>query len=70
MNYNILNAAIAQHYEARDLAIEHLVALYKEGYDIEDPVLFNAALRRYGLLKDGFDSETEYIIAEVARRIR
>ena len=65
-----LSMAIAQHYEVRELAIEHLIALYKEGYDIEDPVLFNAALRRYGLLEDGFNSETEYIITEVARRIK
>lgn len=70
MNYNILNTAIAQHYEARDRAIECLVSLYKEGYDIEDIALFNSVLERHGLRKDGFDSETEYIITEVTRRIR
>lgn len=62
--------AIAEHYEARDLAIRNLVSLYKEGYDIEDIALFNSVLVRYGLFKDGFNSEIDYIIKEVSRRIK
>jgi hypothetical protein len=61
---------IGQHYEARDLAINRLVGLYKQGIDIGDRDIFNSVLARYGLLDDGFCSEEEHIINEVNRRLR
>ena len=70
MDSNICNFAIAQHYEARDLAIKRLVDMYNDDYDIGDRELFNSVLARYGLLKDGFCSEEAYIIQEVNRRIK
>ena len=61
---------IGQHYEARDQAIDELVAKYKQGVDIGDRNIFNSILNKHGLLDDGFESEEEYIIQEVNRRIR
>jgi hypothetical protein len=61
--------AIAEHYEARDLAVRKLIEMYHDGYDISDREIFNSVLARYGLLEDGFCSEEEYIIQEVGRRI-
>lgn len=66
---NSASFATGQHYEALDLAIEQLVALYKNGYDIEDEDLFNTTLARYGLLNNGFCSEEDYIVEEVVKRI-
>ena len=62
--------AYQQHIEARDLAIKQLISLYRTGVDIGDREIFNSVLARYGLFKDGFESEAEYIIQEVSRRIR
>lgn len=67
---NPIEMAVKEHYEARELAIKKLVDMYNDDYDIEDRKIFNAVLDRYGLLEDGFSSEEEYIIKEVARRIR
>lgn len=61
---------IGQHYEARDLAIEELFALYKKGVDIEDAEIFYAVLDKHGLTEDGFESEEETIITELRRKIR
>jgi hypothetical protein len=61
---------IAQHYEARDLAIKRLVSMYEDDYDIADREVFNSVLETYGLLNDGFESEEEYIVKEVGRRLR
>ena len=61
--------AIAQHYEIRDLVINKLVDMYFDDYDIDDREIFDSVLARYGLLDDGFESEEEYIIKEVNRRI-
>ena len=69
MNFNGLNPAIAQHYSSVDIAIDKLVDLYNDDYDITDKALFNSVLARYGLLNDGFCSEEDYIIQEVSRRI-
>lgn len=63
------NFAIAQHYEARDAAIEHLVRAYNEGVDIGDRATFNAILDEHNLRNDGFCSEESYIIKEVSKRI-
>lgn len=60
---------IGQHYEARDLAIKRLVDMYHDDIDISDRDIFNSVLARYGLFKDGFCSEEEYIIKEVSRRL-
>jgi hypothetical protein len=65
-----MSRAIAEHYEARDLAIRKLIDLYNDDYDISDRELFNAVLERHGLLEDGFCSEEDYIMQEVERRIR
>ena len=62
--------AYQQHIEARDLAIKQLVSLYRTGVDIGDREIFNSVMARYGLLRDGFESEEQYIITEVNRRIR
>lgn len=61
---------IGQHYEARDLAIRKLIDMYFDDYDIEDRDIFESVLHRYGLLDDGFESEEEFIIQEVRRRIK
>ena len=70
MNFDMLNPAIAQHYSSVDLAIDKLVDLYYDDYDITDEALIDSVLARYGLLADGFCSEKEYIIKEVAKRIQ
>lgn len=66
---NPLSMAITEHYQARDLAIRKLIDMYYDDYDIEDEDLFNSVLARYGLLNDGFESEKEYIIKTIQRRI-
>lgn len=60
---------IGQHYEAVDLAINKLVDLYHDDFDIEDRCIFDSVLARYGLLDDGFESEEKYIIEKVRERI-
>jgi hypothetical protein len=66
---NPASFAIAQHYEARDLAIKRLVDLYFDDYDISDRRVFNAVLNHYGLIDDGFESEEDYIIQKVEELI-
>ena len=70
MNFETFNPAIAEHYQARDLAVRKLIDMYYDDYDITDRELFNSVLARYGLLEDGFCSEEEYIINAVNMRIR
>lgn len=60
---------IGQHCEAVDLAINKLVDLYNDDFDIEDRDIFNSTLARYGLYGDGFESEVQYIIEQVGKRI-
>ena len=62
--------AYKQHIEARDLAIERLVSLSRTGIDIGDKEIFISVLARHGLLSDGFESDIEYIVQEVKRRVR
>ena len=69
MNLHIFNMAIAEHYQNVDNAIAYLVDLWKDDVDIGDREIFNKVMARYGLNDDGFESEHEYIIQEVARRI-
>jgi 2-hydroxychromene-2-carboxylate isomerase len=69
MSFNVLNMAIAQHFENVDSAINYLVGLYKDDVDITDKNVFNKVMRRYGLNDDGFESERDYIMSEVKRRI-
>ena len=64
-----MSMAIAEHYEARDLAVRKLIEMHNDGYDISNREIFNSVLARYGLLEDGFCSEEEYIIQAVGRRI-
>lgn len=61
--------AIAEHYQARDLAIRRLVDLHNDNFDITDPQLLKSVFARYGLLHDGFNSEMDYVMKEVERRI-
>lgn len=70
MNFNMFNPAIAEHHQARDLAIRKLIDMAKDDYDITDKSLIHSVLASYGLLDDGFESEEESIIQEVIRRIR
>jgi len=70
MNFNILNMAIAEHYEKVENAINYLVDLYYDDYDITNPLIFNQVMTRYGLDDDGFESEREHIMQEVERRIK
>lgn len=65
MNFEMINAAVAEHYEARDLAIRKLVSMYEDDYDIEDPEVLESVMARYGLLNDGFESEARYILLKV-----
>lgn len=65
----IMETALKEHYEARDAAIEHLVSLYKDDFDIESDVVLNSVLRRFGLDHDGFPSEKHYILKEALQRI-
>jgi hypothetical protein len=66
---NPTEIAIRHHYLSLEKAIDKLVDLYKDDYDITDRDIFNATLARYGLLDDGFCSEEAYIIQEVKRRL-
>lgn len=70
MNFNILNMAIAEHYGNVDNAINYLIGLYYDDCDITNSILFNQVMARYGLNDDGFESEREYIMQEVKRRIQ
>lgn len=65
-----INFAVMQHYENVEKAIKYLIDLYYDDVDIEDLEVFNAVLKRYGLYEDGFESEVEYIIQEVTKRIK
>lgn len=69
MNFDVINPAIAEHYQARDLAIRKLIDMYNDDYDITDRDIFNSVLVRYGLLNDGFCSEEKYIIEAVRKEI-
>ena len=62
--------AYKQHCENCELAIAKLVSLHKDGYNISDETIFKSVLARYGLLKDGFCDEREYIIKEVTARLK
>ena len=66
---NASSFAIAQHYEARDLAIKRLIEMYHDDIDIADPQIFYAVLKNYNLPDDGFLEELDYIINEVERGI-
>ena len=67
---NPMFIAIANHHQNCELAITKLVNMYHDGYDISNADIFNSVLARYGLFGDGFESEEDYIIKEVARRIK
>jgi 2-hydroxychromene-2-carboxylate isomerase len=69
MSINIFNIAIAEHYENVDNAIAYLSDLYNDDVDIFDAEVFNAVMKRYGLLDDGFESEQEYIIKQLKERL-
>jgi len=69
MNFNPLNIAIAQHYENVEKAINYLVDLYYDDVDIADKKIFDEVMKQYGLLDDGFESEQEYIIQQVSKKI-
>ena len=69
MNFEIINPAVAQHYQARDAAIKHLVRAYREGVDIGNRRTFESILDLYDLRTDGFASEEDYIIREVNKQI-
>ena len=66
---DILSLAIAQHYENVEYAINYLTDLYFDDVDIGEANIFRSVMARYDLLDDGFDSEHEYIIKEVQKRI-
>jgi hypothetical protein len=66
---NPMSMAIAEHYQARDLAIKRLVDLHNDNFDITDQQLLKSVFARYGLLQDGFESEIEYVLREVERRV-
>lgn len=66
---NAISAAIAEHYQARDLAIRKLIDMHNDDYDITDEKIFYKTLEWYGLLDDGFSSEEDYIRKEVSKRI-
>ena len=66
---NPMELAIAQHYQARDAAIKHLVRAYRDGVDIGDRRNFETILDLYDLRTDGFESEEEYIIQEVSKQL-
>lgn len=67
---NPMSMAIANHHQNCELAIDKLIDMYHDNYDISDRDIFNSVLARYGLLGDGFESEEDYIIQEVVRRIK
>lgn len=68
-NSNIFNLAIAEHYQNVENAIHYLLDLHYDDVDIFDQEIFNAVLRKYNLLDDGFESEAQYIIEEVNKRL-
>ena len=70
MNFDVVNPAIAEHYQARDLAIRKLIEMHRDGYDITNRDIFNSVLARYGLLNDGFCSEEKYIIEAIRKGIK
>lgn len=69
MNFHVFNMAIAEHYQNVDNAIAYLVDLWKDDVDIADREIFNKVMARYSLNDDGFESERDYIIQEVSKRI-
>lgn len=70
MNFNpAMNFAIAQHYEDLDGVINYLVDLFNDDIDPFDTVVFDRVMHHYGLDDDGFESEIDYIIQEVSKRI-
>ena len=69
MNLHIFNMAIAEHYQNVYNAIAYLIDLWKDDVDIGDESIFNKVMERYGLNDDGFESERDYIIQEVSRRM-
>ena len=68
-NSNIFNLAIAEHYQNVENIIHYLIDLYYDDVDISDQEIFNAVLKKYNLSDDGFESEIQYIIEEVNRRL-
>ena len=66
---HVINFAIAQHYERRDLVIKKLVSLAQEGYDI-DTELTKSTMARYGILNDGFSEDINAIMSDVAKSCR
>ena len=67
---NPIDFAIAEHYKNVEGAINYLVGLYEDDVDISNPFIIDRVLASYGLDDDGFESEREYIIKEVNKRIR
>lgn len=66
---NPINFAIAEHYSNVEGAINYLVGLYEDDVDVFDPFVIDGVMKRYGLDRDGFESERQYIIKEVQKRI-
>ena len=66
---NPINFAIAEHYSNVEGAINYLVDLYEDDVDVFDPFVIDGVMKRYGLDRDGFESERKYIIQEVKKRI-
>ena len=66
---NPINFAIAEHYSNVEGAINYLVGLYEDDVDVSDPFIIDGVMKRYGLDRDGFESERQYIIREVQKRI-
>lgn len=65
----IMETALKEHYEARDRAIERLVQLKNDDFNIEDEVIIDSIMERYGLTHDGFPSEKQYILQEALKRV-
>jgi hypothetical protein len=70
MIFDATHLAVADHYANVECAIAFLVDLYHDDVDIGDPIIFNQVLDRYNLNEDGFESEVNYIIQQVRRRIQ
>lgn len=66
---NMASYAIGQHYEARDLAIERLVEMHYDDFNITDPKILKSVLKMYGLSSNGFCSEASSILQEAKRRV-
>lgn len=66
---NVINFAIAQHYERRDMVIKKLTSLAQAGYSIDEE-LAKATMARYGILNDGFSEDVNAIISEVTKLCR